>query len=126
MSKYGIDIIFGCLYAYGVMARVAYTLRIDEKERDALENLSKIEGRPVNKLLNEAIKSYLHQKGRREDALENTLARLEAYRKEDPDFNRAALAFIKAEASLEDPVEGEVTEKATGPIQNKIREILGT
>jgi|SRR5438270_8319167 len=111
------------------MSRVAFTLRIDEKERSALENLSKIEGRPINKLLNEAIKSYLHQKSRQEDALQETLARLEAYRKQDPEFNRAAVEFIKAEASLEDPVEGEVIQepgtKASGPVQNKIREILG-
>lgn len=112
------------------MGRVAYTLRIDEKERAALENLSKIKGQPVNKLLNEAIKNYLHQKSSRESALEDTLARLEAYRKEDPDFNRAALAFIEAEASLEDPIEGEVVEEpvpqAGSPIQSRIREILGS
>lgn len=111
------------------MARVAYTLRIDEKERAALENLSKIKGRPVNKLLNEAIKSYLHQKSRSESTLENTLARLKAYRKEDPDFNRATMAFIKAEASLEDPIEGKVVEQpqleGAEPIQTMIREILG-
>src|SRR5437588_1390219 len=108
------------------MSRAVFTLRIDEKERSALENLSKIEGRPLNKLVNEAIKNYLHQKGRKEGALEATLARLEAYRKQDPEFNRAAVAFIKAEASLEDPVEGEVIEepvpKTSGPVQNKIRE----
>jgi hypothetical protein len=40
------------------MARVPFTLRIDEKERAALEDLSKIEGRPVNQLLNESIKSF--------------------------------------------------------------------
>lgn len=111
------------------MARVAFTLRIDEKERSALENLSRIEGRPVNKLLNEAVKSYLHQKGKKEDSLENTLARLEAYRKQDPEYQRAALAFVDAEATLEDPVEGEPFEeqqaKAVGPLQNKVREILG-
>lgn len=113
------------------MGRIAFTLRIDEKERNALENLSKVEGRPVNKLLNEAIKNYLHQKGRREGSLEDTLARLEEYRKQDPEFNRASVAFIKAEASVKDPLEGEVIEepkptpKAAGPVQNKIREILG-
>jgi predicted transcriptional regulator len=112
------------------MSRVPFTLRIDEKERSALENLSKIEGRPINKLLNEAIKSYLQQKSRRESALEDTLARLEAYRKEDPDFHRADLAFIEAEATLEDPAEGKVVEETesqtAGPIQSKIREILGS
>jgi hypothetical protein len=111
------------------MARVAFTLRIDEKERSALENLSRIEGRPVNKLLSEAIKSYLHQKSQREGSLRDSLARLEAYRKQDPEYQRAAMAFIKAEATLEDPVEGEPFEepqaKVAGPVQNKVREILG-
>ena len=40
------------------MARIPFTLRIEAEERAALENLSKIEGRPVNQLLNEAIKSF--------------------------------------------------------------------
>jgi hypothetical protein len=129
MSKYRIDIILDYIIIVD-MRRVAYTLRIDEKERNALENLSKVEGRPVNKLLNEAIKNYLHQKGRREGSLEDTLAHLEEYRKQDPEFNHAAAAFIKAEATLQDPLEGEVVEEpkppeAAGPIQNKIREILG-
>ncbi|HEV2991226.1 MAG TPA: hypothetical protein VG759_22495 [Candidatus Angelobacter sp.] len=55
--------------------------------------------------------------------MENTEARLEAYRKRDPAFQRAALAFIKAEATLEDPVEGEPFEepsaKPARPIQKK-------
>jgi hypothetical protein len=111
------------------MSRVPFTLRIDEKERSALENLSKIEGRPINKLLNEAIKSYLQQKSRRESALEDTLARLEEYRKQDPEYKRAFDAFIEAEATLNDPVEGEPFEepeaKPSTAVQKKVREILG-
>jgi hypothetical protein len=45
------------------MAQVAFTLRMDDEERAALEALSKIEGRPVNQLLNEAIKSFLVHRG---------------------------------------------------------------
>jgi ferric-dicitrate binding protein FerR (iron transport regulator) len=111
------------------MARVAYTLRIDEKERTALENLSRIEGQPVNKLLNEAIKNYLHQKGQKESAMAERLARLEEYRKQDPEYRRAFDAFIEAEATLEDPLEGEPFEepdaKASEPVQTRVREILG-
>ena len=40
------------------MARVPFTLRIDQEERTALEHLSALEGRPVNQLLNEAIKTH--------------------------------------------------------------------
>jgi hypothetical protein len=115
------------------MARVPFTLRIDEKERAALEDLSKIEGRPVNQLLNEAIKSFLIRRGPRERGLEANLARLRAYRKRDPKFHHALAAFVESEASLEDPVEGEPVEgklvngqiKTAGPAQSRIRELLG-
>ena len=71
------------------MARIALTLRLDDRERDALENLSKVEGRPVNQLVNEAIKSYLSRRGQKERSLEANLAGLREYRKQDPGFRRA-------------------------------------
>ncbi len=115
------------------MSRIAFTLRIDQKERSALESLSKIEGRPINQLLNEAIKSYLSGRGQNERTLESNLANLRAYRKKDPGFRRAIAALVEAEASLEDPLEGELIEgqfiegqfKSAGPVQSKIRELLG-
>lgn len=114
------------------MARVPFTLRIDEQERAALEDLSKIEGRPVNQLLNEAIKTFLMRRGRKEQNLEVSLERLRAYRKRDPEFHHALAAFVESEASLDDPVEGEPLEESvssqrgvTGPAQSKIRELLG-
>ena len=120
------------------MARVPFTLRIDSAERAALEDLSKIERRPVNQLLNEAIKSYLRRQGRRESSLEANLAGLRAYRKRDPEFRRGIAAFVDAEASLIDPMEGEPVEgrlvagqfvpepaPPTGPVQTKIRDLLG-
>jgi predicted transcriptional regulator len=115
------------------MARMAFTLRIDPEERSALQNLSQVEGRPINQLLNEAIKSYLSRQGKKERSLEAHLANLRAYRKRDPGFRRAIAAFVDAEASSDDPVEGEPIEgqfidaqlKPAGPVQSKIREILG-
>jgi hypothetical protein len=114
------------------MARVPFTLRIDEKERAALENLSKIENRPVNQLLNEAIKSFLIRRGPKERSLEANLERLRAYRKRDPEFHQALAAFVESEASFDDPVEGELVEESinsqmavTGPAQSRIRELLG-
>ncbi|MGA2644744.1 MAG: hypothetical protein ABSF15_08520 [Candidatus Sulfotelmatobacter sp.] len=115
------------------MARTPFTLRIDAKERVALVNLSKVEGRPINQLVNEAIKSYLIHQGRKERGLEANLAGLRAYRKKDPGFKRAIAAFVEAEASLKDPLEGEPKEgqfvegqlKPAGPVQSKIRELLG-
>ncbi|MGZ4829648.1 MAG: hypothetical protein ACXVKH_07345 [Candidatus Angelobacter sp.] len=113
------------------MSRTAFTLRIDAEERVALENLSRIEGRPMNQLLNEAIKGYLRQKGKKERSLEANLAGLRAYRRQDPEFRKAIAEFVEAEAALEDPLEGEIVEtppaeaKAAGPVQSKIRDILG-
>src|SRR5271168_3049602 len=89
------------------MSRIAFTLRIDARERAALENLSKIEGRPVNQLLNEAIKIYLGRRGPNEHKLEANLAALREYRKQDPGFRRAIDAFVEAEAAIKDPLEGE-------------------
>ncbi len=114
------------------MARIPFTLRIDAEERTALENLSKVEGRPMNQLLNEAVKGYLSQKGRKETDLEANLAALQAYRKRDPGFEYAIAAFVEAEATLEDPLEGTVIEgqfvegqlKPAGPVQSKLRELL--
>ena len=115
------------------MARVPFTLRIDAQERAALESLSKIEGRPVNQLLNEAVKSFLSRRGPKELSLETTLAQLRAYRERDPGFQRAIAAFIESEATLDDPLEGELVEDhglgkqvaPAGPAQNRIRELLG-
>jgi hypothetical protein len=115
------------------MVRVPFTLRIDTEERAALKNLSKIEGRPINQLLNEAIKSYLSRRGREERSLEANLTALRAYRSRDPGYKRAIAAFVDAEASIEDPLEGEPIEgefvggqlKPAGPVQRKVREILG-
>ena len=113
------------------MSRTAFTLRIDAEERVALENLSRIEGRPINQLLNEAIKGYLRQRGRKERSLEANLASLRAYRKKDPGFRKAMQEFVEAEATLDDPLEGELVEanrmeaKAAGPVQSKIRYIPG-
>lgn len=115
------------------MARIPFTLRVDPEERLALENLSKVEGRPVNQLLNEAIKLYLRQRGAKERALETHLAGLRAYRSKDPVYGRAIEAFVNAEASAEDPLEGSLVGgqfvdgkfEPAGPVQTKIRDLLG-
>jgi hypothetical protein len=115
------------------MARVVFTLRIDAEERAALENLSRIERRPVNQLLNEAVRSFLLRRRPKERSLEASLEWLRAYRERDPQFDRARKAFVEAEANLDDPIEGEPIEgrivngqlEPIGPAQSKIREILG-
>ncbi|SRR5258707_9461970 len=116
------------------MARTPFTLRIDAKERAALKHLSRIEGRPINQILNEAIKGYLLSRGRKERSLEANLAGLRAYRKLDPGFQRAMDAFAEAEVGLEDPLQGEAIEgdlvesrlKPAGPVQSRIRDLVGS
>jgi predicted transcriptional regulator len=116
------------------MARVTFTLRIDTEERAALEDLSRIERRPVNQLLNEAVRSFLLRRRPKERSLKASLEQLRAYRKRDPQFRQAGKAFIDAEASADDPLEGESIEsqlingrvEPIGPAQRKIRKILST
>lgn len=131
MSKYNIDITIVYAY-YSVMARTALTLRIDAPERDALKSLSKVEGRPINQLLIEAIRSYLGQRGRRERSLEANLKTLREYRRKDPGFKRAIAVFVESDASQKDPLEGEPVESDTtnpsqplGELQSKLREVIG-
>jgi predicted transcriptional regulator len=115
------------------LARTAFTLRIEVAERNALKHLSKIERRPINQLLNEAIRNYLRLKGERERGLEASLAELKAYRKKDPGFRRAIAKVVEAEATVKDPLEGELFEepedggpaRSGGPVQDKLREVLG-
>ncbi len=132
MSKPSIDIT--CVFEIqSIMPRVAFTLRMEAEERAALENLSRIERRPVNQLLNEAVKSLLLRRGPRERSLETSLERLRAYRKRDPELSEARKAFIDSEASLADPLEGEPIEgklidgrvAPIGPTHSRIRELLG-
>jgi hypothetical protein len=100
--------------------------------RTALEHLSELEGRPINQLLNEAIKIYLGRQSPKEASLEASLSALQKYRKRDPGFERAIDAFVDAEARHEDPLEGKPVEgqfvagqfQPAGPVQGKIRELL--
>lgn len=123
------------------MTRKASTFRIDPTVQAALENLSRILKRPMNHLVNEAVKDYVDQRGQEvERDLEATLVSLRAYRKRDPHFQTAIAAFVDAEARFgkEDPAEGKVVigklvdgklvevqaAEGTGPIQTEIRRRL--
>lgn len=106
------------------MSRKATTFRIDADVRAALVDLSRILHCPMNRLVNEAVKAYLGRRRREvERDLEASLASLRAYRQRDPDFEQAMAAFVEAEASVEDPVEGR-PEKDSGPVRMEIRRLL--
>lgn len=110
------------------MSRSAFTLRLPDEERAALESLSKLEGRPMNQLLNEAVRMYLGRQRPQERDMEKILAQLKAYRERDPEFREAIHAFVKAELSYDDPLDDMLMiveePKKTGPAQQAIRELL--
>jgi hypothetical protein len=83
-----------------------------------------MEGRPVNDLLNEAVKHYLGWRGGVVRNLEDTLSALRAYRKQDSEFRKAIDEFVEAEARFEDPLECGLMQEQLGPMQRKIRDIL--
>jgi len=104
------------------MTRIPLTLKIDAEERTALENLGKLEGRPVSELLREAVKNYLNRRDL--NKLEGTVSALRAYRKQNPGFKRTIDEFVEAEAHFEDPLEEGLMQEQLGPVQRKIRDIL--
>ena len=94
------------------MSRKATTVRIDPFAQAALENLSQVLKRPMNQLVNEAVKDYVERRRKEvERDLEATLTNLRAYRQRDPHFDETIAAFVDAEARFlgkEDPAEGKV------------------
>jgi hypothetical protein len=88
--------------------------------------LSKALRRPKNKLMNEAVHLFVQQRSRElEQEMEATLQALRAYRKKDPDFEKAIDDFVDAEASQggRDPSEGRII-APPGAVQSEIRRLL--
>ncbi len=107
------------------MSIKATTYRIDPVVQTGLSTLSKILGRPQNQLVNEAVRDFVARRSREVELdLEMTLEALRAYRKSDPNFERAIEDYVDAEASLkEDPAEGQRLEDL-GPAQRRVLELL--
>lgn len=107
------------------MTRRATTYRIDPNVQTGLSTLSKLLGRPLNQLVNEAVRDFVARRTREvERDLEATLDALRAYRKSDPNFERALADYVDAEASLkEDPGEGRRA-MDLGPAQSRILDLL--
>ncbi len=107
------------------MIRKATTYRIDPAIQAGLALLSRVLGRPQNHLVNEAVRDYVARRSREVELdLEATLESLRAYRKSDPNFERAIADYVDAEASLkEDPAEGQRAVDI-GPAQARVLELL--
>ena len=95
------------------MGRVATTFRIDPVVKVGLSKSSKLMHVSLNHLANEAIRAFVARRTLEvENELESTLEDLRAYRKSDPDFERAIAAFVEAEMTAKhDPAEGRVVTK---------------
>lgn len=93
--------------------RIATTLRIEPVLKEGLSKLSKLEHRSLNQLANQAIKEFVARRMVEvEDDLKSTLEDLRAYRKRDPNFERAIGDFVDGEVTQDDPAEGHVVTRA--------------
>lgn len=91
-----------------------------------LDSLSKSRRVPREKLVDSAIRDYLRKAAaQRREARELTAAAgaLAAYRQRDPRFEQAITAFVDAEASATDPVEGR-TVRSLRPLRVSLNAIL--
>ena len=111
-------------------APVATTVRLDRGLHEGLELLHLTLKRPVNKLINEAVRDYLAVRtAQAQQELTGLAARLEAYRLRDPGFEQAAARFVEAEAALgaADPAEGRPLAPepiAPGSARARVRKLL--
>ena len=126
-SKYQFDVIIDAFKSgpKEKEARKATTFRIDPVIKAGLVKLSKQLRRPLNKLANEALGEYVVRRTLEvEDDLQSTLEDFRAYRKSDPNFDRAIAEFVEAEATVKhDPAEGRIDSKI-GPTESVVRKLL--
>jgi len=83
------------------MARKASIFRLDPEAQSALAHLSRLLGRPMNKLVNEAVRDYLLKTSQKERELEGTLASLRAYRERDLQVREAPTPYLSSPAESE-------------------------
>jgi len=104
------------------------TLRLAQPLHRKLELLQQVLGKPLNKLVNEAVDDYVDRRTAEVELdLQETLQRIKAARTKDPKFKRAIDEFVAAEArhAKSDPVEGTVVHAAEpGPAQSLVRSML--
>jgi len=106
------------------MERKTLTLRLPLKVYDALSTLSSVTHRSMNDLVTEAVGKFTVAESEVQARdLENTLKRLRAYRDLDPEFKQALAGFVEAEASYDDPLEGEPREDK-GPVRDRVQSLL--
>jgi uncharacterized protein len=75
------------------MPSKATLIRLDPDAHAALLHLSKLLGRPMNKLINEAVRDYLLNTSQAEREVRKTLASLRAYRERNLQVAEPAVAY---------------------------------
>jgi predicted transcriptional regulator len=103
----------------------ATTVRLQAELLAGLALLQRILKKPMNRMINEAVRSYVeHQSSQVEADLQQVLERVKAYRRSDPGYRKLWAEFVDAEARYgkDDPVEGRI--KSAGPVQTRVRDIL--
>ena len=105
----------------------ASTFRLQSDVQSGLDLVSKLQHRPKNKLVNEAVAEYVSRYARQtEEAVQETLKALQSYQRTDPDFAHAIEAFVDAEAKLgrhQDPAEGDCAPQ-NGPVSQAVRKLI--
>lgn len=104
----------------------ATTLRLAAPLQEGLALLQGVSGKPMNRMVNEAVQAYLEKRSAEVAAeLSQTLARVQAWRRSDPGFEQAIDSLVDAEArhAKADPVEGQAAKRA-GPAQAEIQALL--
>lgn len=106
--------------------RKATTFRLDPKLQENLVLLSHVLKKPLNRLVNEAVKGYLEKRSAEvESDLQRILDRVRASRLDDPKFEYAIDATVESEArfTAEDPAEGRAG-PIPGPAQVAVHRLI--
>jgi len=105
------------------------TFRIDPAIHGGLKTLSRLLGKPVNKLVNDALLLYVKaQAGKMHVDLQQDMDLLQQYRDLDPDLTRSVNQAVQREMGYvgQDPVEGELLpEGVEAPASNKKMKSVG-
>jgi predicted DNA-binding protein len=106
--------------------RRATTFRLDPKLQENLTLLSQVLKKPLNSLVNEAVRGYLEKRSAEvESDLQRILDRVKSSRRNDPKFEYAIDATVEAEArfAAEDPAEGR-SDSTPGPAQIAVHRLI--
>lgn len=107
-------------------ARKATTFRLDPAVQEELVLISKVLNAPMNRLVNDAVRAFVHERtGEVVSSMEKTLQLLKARKTRDPEFKDAIAAFVDSEAKLakKDPAQGKAKSKR-GRAQVKARTLV--